>query len=104
MDNFLPCRLVASITLCRQARTLEKLIGHALKSGHHYDSRPSARFLEDDPGDITDAIGRCERRATKFKDFHSTLRVRTSCCDQFANQTSNARHSHPALTGRDLVI
>ena len=72
MDNFFPCRLVASITLCRQLRTLEKLISHALKSGDHYDNRPSARFPEDDPRDIPDAISRCKRRAAKFKDFHIT--------------------------------
>ena len=70
MDNFPPSRFVPPIRLCRQARTFEKLICHPLKSGNHDNDRVSARFFEDNFGDIADATARCERRAAKFKDFH----------------------------------
>jgi hypothetical protein len=69
--DFFPRRVVAPIILFRQPRTIEKLIGHALKSGNHYDDRSPPRFLKNDPGDTPDAIGCGKRRTTKLKDFHS---------------------------------
>src|SRR5439155_21147025 len=74
VDNFPPSRFVAPIRLCRQARTFEKLIRHPLEGGNHYNDRLSARFLEDNFGDVTDATACCERGAAKFKDFHSVAR------------------------------
>jgi hypothetical protein len=70
--DFLPRCVVAPIMLFRQPRTIEKLVGHALKSGKHYDDRSPPRFLKNDPGDIPDAIGCGKRRTTKLKDFHSS--------------------------------
>src|SRR6059058_3309428 len=70
--DFFPRRVVAPIILFRQPRTIEKLVGHALKSGKHYDDPSPPRFLKNDPGDIPDAIGCGKRRTTKLKDFHST--------------------------------
>ena len=68
--DFFPRRVVAPIILFRQPRTIEKLVGHALKSGKHYDDRSPPRFLKNDPGDTPDAIGCGKRRTTKLKDFH----------------------------------
>ena len=68
--DFFPRRVVAPIILFRQPRTIEKLVGHALKSGKHYDDRSPPRFLKNDPGDAPDAIGCGKRRTTKLKDFH----------------------------------
>src|SRR5438105_14168849 len=56
VGDFFPSRVVASIILFRQPRTIEKLVGHALKSGKHYDERSPPRFLKNDPGDTPDAI------------------------------------------------
>src|SRR5207253_3788955 len=69
--DFFPRRIVASIILFRQPRTIEKLVGHALKSGKHYDDRSPPRLLKNDPGDTPDATGCGKRRTTKLKDFHS---------------------------------
>ena len=69
--DFFPRRVVAPIILFRQPRTIEKLIGHALKSGNHYDDRSPLHFLKNDPSDTPDAIGCGKRRTTKLKDFHS---------------------------------
>ena len=69
--DFFPRRVVAPIILFRQPRTIEKLVGHALESGKHYDDRSPPRFLKNDPGDVPDAIACGKRRTTKFKDFHS---------------------------------
>src|SRR5207247_8227902 len=68
--DFFPRRVVASIILFRQPRTIEKLVGHALKSGKHYDDGSPPRFLKNDPGDPPDAIGCGKRRTTKLKDLH----------------------------------
>src|ERR1700720_1169618 len=73
--DFFPPRLVASITLFRQSRTVEKLVGHALKCGDDYDDRSSTRFFEDNPDDIPDAIGCGQRRPTKFQNSHSADRI-----------------------------
>src|SRR6201981_4127346 len=70
-SDFFPRRVVAPIILFRQPRTIEKLVGHALKSGKHYDDRSPPRFLKNDPGDTPDAIDCSKRRTTKLKDFHS---------------------------------
>jgi hypothetical protein len=68
--DFFSRRVVAPIILFREPRTIEKLVGHALKSGKHYDDRSSSRFLKNDPGDTPDAIGCSKRRTAKLKDFH----------------------------------
>src|SRR5437764_14981910 len=70
--DFFPRRVVASIILFRQPRTIEKLVGHALKSGKHYDERCPTRFLKNDPGDTPDAIACVKPINTKLKDFHRT--------------------------------
>jgi hypothetical protein len=70
IGDFFPRRVVAPIILFRQPRTIEKLVGHALKSGKHYDDRFPPRFLKNDPSDTSDAIGCGKRRTTKLKDFH----------------------------------
>jgi hypothetical protein len=67
---FFPRRVVATIILLSQPRTIEKLVGDALKSGKHYDDWSPPRFLKNDPGDTPDAIGCSKRRTTKLKDFH----------------------------------
>src|SRR6266550_3488447 len=69
--DFFPHCVVAPIILFRKPCTVEKLVGHALKSGKHYDDRSTPRFLKNDPGDIPDAIGCGKRRTAKLKDFHS---------------------------------
>src|SRR6201984_2937169 len=71
VGDFFPPRVIAPIILFRQPRTIEKLVGHALKSGKHYDDRSPPRFLKNDPSDTPDAIGCSKRRTTKLKDFHS---------------------------------
>jgi len=68
--DFFPRDFVTSITFFRQSRTVEKLIGHALKCGDYYNERPSARCLKDNRADISDAIGCGKRRPTKLKDSH----------------------------------
>jgi hypothetical protein len=70
-SDFSPRGVVAPIIPFRQPRTIEKLIGHALKSGNHYDDRSPLHFLKNDPGHTPDAIGCGKRRTTKLKDFHS---------------------------------
>jgi hypothetical protein len=69
--DFFPRHVVAPIILFRQPRTIQKLVGHALKSGKHYNDRFPPCFLKNDPGDIPDALGCGKRRTTKLKDFHS---------------------------------
>src|SRR5438309_11334263 len=69
--DFFPRRVVAPIILFRQPRTIEKLVGHALKSGKHYDERSPPRFLKNDPGDTPNAIACRKRTTTKLKVFHS---------------------------------
>ena len=71
VGDFFPRRVKAPIILFRQPRTIKKLVGHALKSGKHYDDRSPPRLLKNDPGDTPDAIGCGKRRTTKLKDFHS---------------------------------
>jgi hypothetical protein len=71
VSDFFPCGVVAPIILFRQPRTIQKLVGHALKGGKHYDNRSPQRFLKNDPSDIPDAIGCGKRRTTKLKNFHS---------------------------------
>src|SRR6266478_3709568 len=70
MNNFLPPQLGPPISLRCQTRAFEELVGHSLKGRNHDNKRSSPRFLQDDLGDISDAIGRCKQRAAKFQDFH----------------------------------
>ena len=71
VGDFFPRRVVAPIILFRQPRTIQKLVGHALKSGKHYDDRSPPRFLKNDPGDTPNTIGCGKRRTAKLKNFHS---------------------------------
>ncbi len=75
VGDFFPRPVVAPIILFRQPRTIDKLVGHTLKSGEHYDDRAPPRFLKNDPGDTPDAIGCGKRRTAKLKDFHGPTRV-----------------------------
>src|SRR5437867_12385411 len=65
--DFFPRRVVAPIILFRQPRTIEKLVGHALKSGKHYDDPSTPRFTKNDPSVIPVAICCGIRRITKLK-------------------------------------
>src|SRR4030095_14845488 len=82
--DFFPRRVVAPIVLFPHARTIDKLVGHALKSGKHYDDRSPPCFLKNDPGDTPDAIGCGKRRTTKIYNFHHT--------DEFLRVTADERH------------
>src|SRR5262249_48064851 len=75
VGDFFPRRVIAPIILFRQPGTIEKLVGHALKSRKHYDDPFPPGFLKNDPGDVPNATGCGKRRATKLKDFHSPVKV-----------------------------
>jgi len=65
--DFFPRRVVAPIILFRQPRTIEKLVGHALKSRKHYDDRSPAAPPQERSWRHRIANRLWQRRTTKLK-------------------------------------
>ena len=74
IDDFFPCRFVVTITFFGQSSASQKLVGYALKSRYNHDHRRSARFLDNDLADFSDAIGCGQRRPPKLEDSHNVSR------------------------------
>src|SRR5262249_45522500 len=97
VGDFFPRHFVAPIILFRQPGTIEKLVGHALKSRKHYDDPFPPSFLKNDPGDVANPIGCGKRRATKLKDFHSPAKVCSTTPRQTQTSTQLSSIPQPRL-------